>query len=312
MISKLILLPSVMPLSSQIPQDIIDIIIDELKDDDHTLKSCATVSHSFLQPSRRNLFYAIYIRDVHTLAQMKRLRDILSAESGISLFVRELNVVVCDDDADEESFVSWLANDEALADVLRMVPRLQSLSWRVESCSTLLDWEHGLSDALRSALVDLFQSPCLSTVRIFNIHHFPLSVIGAFTHVKKLILELIYFKEHSAPHSPLAQLEVLHLHVGFDLWRDPRSECFIPTSSTFPNLRCLSIGSGYSRITTFVQRIITSTTSIERVQWSFYEVPTDDPTAIDLGVMKNLKFLTFKCFLLEDGISNPDGRMYYN
>jgi hypothetical protein len=124
-------LPSFMPVSAQIPQDIIDTIIDELKDDNYTLKSCSTVSHSFLRPSRRNIFSVIHLCDGPK--QIKH--DLLSSVSGISLFIRGLNVVVdnmMEADSDQPLYESylWIREDETIARVLGMIPRLQSLLWR--------------------------------------------------------------------------------------------------------------------------------------------------------------------------------------
>jgi hypothetical protein len=304
-----------MPLASQIPQEIIDNIIDELPDDHLTLKSCATVSHSFLQPSRRNLFSIVHLS--RGPKQIKRLHDLLTTVSDISLFIRELNIAVVDIEADKEIDFTWLKEDEILARVLGMVPRLQSLSWRTATYQCL-SWEFDLSDKLRAALMDLFQSCNLATARISHLDCFPLSVLGAFTHSKKLSFSDVSFSSRgkSASHSALPQLEVLHLDIIVDSeYLNADAECFTPTSSTFPNLCCLSIESGYGNNAPFpqAQHIIASARSIERVRWCFSHLPwrtsltviacvtmliiksSLDPNAIDLGVMSNLRFLTLKC-----------------
>jgi hypothetical protein len=109
----------------------------------------------------------------------------------------------------------------------------------------------------------------------------------------------------SVPAFALTRLEVLDLEI----FADPEAlKYFNPSTSTFPNLRLLSIGYGYGEVG-LTQLIITSSAkSTERVNWMYS--PSQGTTygitphgkcieilalasLIALEVVGNLRFLTF-------------------
>jgi hypothetical protein len=251
--------------SSEIPEDIIDNIIDELTgdSDSDTLKRCATVSRSFLHPSRRNLFAAI---SFHTQGQTERLHDLLESVPEISLYIHELSFPFYKPKGVHDP-QAWLRKDKTLASILRMLPRPRVLSWGKKR--TKLQWDDDFSYALQSALLDLFRSPNLADVTIINLKYLPLSVFSAFTHVKKLRLLDVRLKGTSAlPPFQLTQLKVLIMSVRID---EKDAEFFTPTSSSFPNLSFLSINSESNANSLFNKRIIkSSTSSIERLIWNLW------------------------------------------
>jgi hypothetical protein len=248
-------------LSSEIPQDIIDTIIGELTGDSDTLKRCATVSRSFLHPSRRNLFAAIHLR---TSGETERLHDLLILVPEILLYIHELRFAINKPKGVHDP-EAWVRNDKTLAGVLRILPGLRVLSWGMTD-SWRLKWDDDYSNELRSALLDLFRSPSLATVTITNLKYLPLSVFSAFTHVKKLTLDDVELKGTSVlPPFQLTQLEVLLLAVEISI---EDAEFFTPTSSSFPNLSFLSTRSQSVGEPLFNQQIIQSSTrSIERLVW---------------------------------------------
>jgi hypothetical protein len=241
-----------MPYTTQIPEDIIDIIIDKLAYDTNTLKRCSTVSRSFFQPSRRNLFRSISLYD---LRKTKRFHRLLTSTPEISLHIHELTVTAFSDDR--------LVEDKDLVSVLGMVPRLRWLTFG-GSGPSYLDWEF-LSNHLQSALVDIFHSPCLTSVNISRIFGLPLSILSTFTNVKKLTLFKVRFRASSSvPAFALTRLEVLDLDISVD----PEDlKYFNLTSSTFPNLRLLSIGPGFGEVDLTRLIIASSAKSIEWVNW---------------------------------------------
>jgi hypothetical protein len=252
---------------SEIPQDVIDLIIGELDGDSDALKQCATVASSFLHPSRRRLFSSIHF---HNQGQAGRLHELLTSVPGISLYVYELRFW-WDSWEEDNNHSAWLRNDRTIAKVLKMLPGLRALTWGWGL--SRLDWETDLSNELRSALVDLFQAPNLRVVTITNVERLPWSILSAFTHVKKLNLLYVEFEGPSAfPASPtfaLPQLEALVCtlcQTGRDV------QLFTPTSSTFPNLSYLSIWSVLGdHDAEFNQRIIQSSGgSIEHLTWTLW------------------------------------------
>ena len=72
-----------------LPQEIKDHVIDLLRDDDETLKSCALVSRSWLRQCQKHLFAEVEIGH-HYL--MKWCRSIVPGEDGLSSFTRKLEV----------------------------------------------------------------------------------------------------------------------------------------------------------------------------------------------------------------------------
>ena len=100
------------------------------------------VSHSFLQPSQRNLFSVIHLRGLK-LNRLHKLHDILVTKPGISYFIHTLDVVV-----DGFGMTCVERVDKALARILGMVPCLQSLSLKFTVC---VFWELNLSREFRSA-----------------------------------------------------------------------------------------------------------------------------------------------------------------
>ena len=248
-----------MPSVSQrdIPQDIIDTVLDELAHDTDTLKQCSTVSRSFFRPSCKHLFRSITLDNLKKIKGFKRL---LTSKPEISFHIRKLAVT--------RDVNSTSVDDEDLARVLRMVPWLRWLTWggRFDSRERQVNWLH-LSSNLRSALVDLFRSPSLISVNIFHLHFLPASILSTFTYVKRLTFHNVYFDVSYVPTFALARLESLSLHI-YTLPSNDSVRFLTLTTSTFPNLRHLSIKSRSSDELQLIQAIITSSAqSVERVYW---------------------------------------------
>jgi hypothetical protein len=251
-----------MPHFPEIPQDIIDNIMGELSwdSDSDTLKRCATVSRSFLQPSQRRIFAAISWEDRW---DTERLHDILTKAPQISLYIHELSFAIT-------HYKRWLRkNSKILGDILRMLPCLRVLTWGKKH-ATVLEWDDDFSHGLQSALLDHFRSPILTDVTIINHKYLPLSVFTAFTHVKKLRLLDVRLKGTSAlPPFQFTQLEVLIMSVRID---KEDAEFFTPTSSSFPKLSFLSIYSETDGLSLFNKRIIESSRrSIEQLIWNIWK-----------------------------------------
>ena len=247
--------------SHDIPQDIIDTILDELAHDTNlnALKHCSTVSRSFFWSCCRHLFRSITIDN---LKQLKGFNRLLTSKPEISFHIRRLSVT--------RPARPTRVDDEDLAMVLRMVPRLRWLTWggQFDSWELQVNWLH-LSSNLQSALADLFQSPGLSTVNLSNLHFLPASILSTFTHVKRLTFLNVNFTWSDTPTFALTQLEALSLHIYTPPHHDTDGDKRLTlTKSTFPNLHHLSIKSCSSDVLQFIQQIIISSAqSIERVYW---------------------------------------------
>ncbi|KAJ7245318.1 hypothetical protein C8J57DRAFT_1362763 [Mycena rebaudengoi] len=76
-------------MSAALPQDIIDLIVDELAEDERSLKACSLVATTFTIPTRRQLFRVVSLRP---LTALQSFSDLLLLSPHIALFVRVLGV----------------------------------------------------------------------------------------------------------------------------------------------------------------------------------------------------------------------------
>ena len=249
-----------MPFSTEIPQDIIDIIIDELRGNNDALKSCATVSRSFLQPSRKNLFMFICL---DSLEKIERLQNILTSIPDISCYIHQLTLSMEAMLSAETHGPLTEASDRALTSILKMIPCPRSLSLGISPLGrALVKWTVDFSDDLKSALTDLFQSPTLNSVEISRMTDLPLSILSVFTHVKRLRLALVMLAPSVSPSWVLPQIEALDLTISVHSLHSPQ------ISFSFPNLRHITLGWYSQHTSEFLQQLIASAArSIQHVTW---------------------------------------------
>ena len=196
-------------MAKSIPQELIDKIIDQLHADHNTLKACSIVSHSFLSPCRKYLFFSIDLSRV-ALSQVHRLCYILKTQPGIGSLVRELYIYLGGD-----KICDWIVED-SLPNILEMTPHLQmmSLNGRVRPSFKFMVWEY-IPIHVRSAILNRLQSPNLTEVRIDTIGVFPSSILSSLSHIRRLRLTRTRFytpkKASPLPASTFDNLEALEL-----------------------------------------------------------------------------------------------------
>jgi hypothetical protein len=156
---------------SYFAQEIIDLIIDELSSDLATLERCSTVTRSFQLSARRHLFSVIDLISIKLAVQFHRL---LISAPDIAFNVRILYVRINPYYNTLDTIVGkWYENSILLAEILEMLPSLHTLYWSLYQ--TFVSWNE-LSCGLRSALVNLFPCPSLTTiVMTSHPYGFPLS-----------------------------------------------------------------------------------------------------------------------------------------
>ena len=237
--------------------DILENVIDHLRGDDSSLKRCSLVSRSFHPPSHRNLFFFI---DLNTTKKIDQLRTLLITSPDIRQYIRQLSVTIritAPLDVDIEGQVI-----ASLADVCGMLPVLKDLMWKT---SLLLSWD-AFSSELQSALVNLFRSPTLTTLRIGELEKFPLSVFHNTSSIKKLELLFVVLGDNSREPAVLPHLEVLNIQTcGPTPSGSPRYQIVTP------NLRCLCF-LDYDDLdsSTLAQQAVNSAAnSLERIYWTY-------------------------------------------
>ena len=254
---------------TSIPQELIDKIIDQLHTDQDTLKACAVVSRSFLSPSRRHLYYSIDLGDSFTISvqrSLQKLYDILKSHPDIASLIREFHILLVRGPA---IFTDWIEEDVLLQGILGMTQlQLLSLNGTVYHSTDMWD---DIPINIQSAVLQCFQSPTLTEVRLNCIGTLPTSVIATLTHVRRLSLRFFAFRDDlqtessNTPTKSLEHLEALDLGMcGKPL---PETVSFL-----VQKLRLLSIGSCDSRTLTSAQTVISSGHLITTVIWTYCNV----------------------------------------
>lgn len=108
-----------MDLPTPLPQDIVDEIIDNLDNSPQALKSCARVSRSFLNPSRKKLFSVIQL----TTETSQRLLPLLQDHSEIADYILDVSFI----------FLSPDESNAILLDILSLLTCLRGLTIELEA-----------------------------------------------------------------------------------------------------------------------------------------------------------------------------------
>jgi hypothetical protein len=128
---------------TSVPQDIIETIIDELRDDLRTLTTCALVSHTFRPQSQKHIFSRITLL-IYRNRRIQQINDILSIHPELALYVRHLRISL------------GRTPDHTLARTVRMLTQIRSLHFGWLGSS--VGWEKYPVD-VKSAILDLFYLP---------------------------------------------------------------------------------------------------------------------------------------------------------
>jgi len=244
--------------SVQIPQDVLECIIDELHSDIDTLKTCAVISHSFLAPTRRHLFHSIRL-DTPLLSH--RLCNLFTTRPEIALYVRKLFLLT----GDSLHRQSWLASDKSLPTILRMVDHLQMFT--MSQLTQLIYWDK-FSTEVASALADRFRSPMLTVVKIWQCRRLPVSLINNFLYVKELSLILTSFYDDSEG-TPVSVLRLPRLH-SLEILPAARNDQPVAIFPQMENLQLLFIRACDWYTLSVTQEVIRScATSIRSVMWCY-------------------------------------------
>ena len=213
-----------------IPQDIFDEVISYLRvhSDRDTLHSCSVVSHSFFIPARRKLFYAITLENARAA---QALYNLLKLNHVSAYYIGELYIDTSIWNYKFNEMVLWFEKDQVLPKILELTQCLTLISLKPD---TITDWS-SISVELRSALVKQFQLPTLTEARIHSIRDFPSTVITNSSHLRKLVLNTVYFTPPSADVVSIPGL--VHLE---QLELDGETRNVLLSESGMRNIRLLS------------------------------------------------------------------------
>jgi hypothetical protein len=192
-----------------VPHDIICSVLEMVpQDDTNTLKQCSVVSRSFLTPCQRKLFSITYLSLFKgSLSRLRHLYGLLFSRRYIASYIRELHVIDC------ELCKTWdPGSKQPEAEILRhllliLTPHLRVFSLALNYGSLLtMPWSHFPSN-LQSALLKLFKSPNMTSIKVTNlcVDTFPADIFSGLKQLKKLGFVSCYHRNHSSDF-PLASL----------------------------------------------------------------------------------------------------------
>jgi hypothetical protein len=228
--------------SRSTPQEIIDLIIFELRHEESTLAQCSLVSRMFLRPCRAWLFHWVELFDPE---DSREFHSLLTANPELASHVRELEIyaqffegqytssdedpndtfIVLGKDADHEvEMEQWILTEESLASIISMLPFITSFSLLSNSwkrSKNAVDW-NDFSPALKSSVFRLLATQYLRNITFNRVKNLPPACFNGLSRVKQLVLQEVSINvDASVPITlvvPKMQLELLHISTD---WSEP-------------------------------------------------------------------------------------------
>lgn len=218
-----------------IPEDIVNIILDELSDSDDdrsTLLACSVVARSFVAPSQSRLFRHVGVSSFQE--RCRKLHALLTQSPHIAGHIRILAL-----EADWSLAMSrkpesrtWIFDEPALVPLLGMLPNLKALYLNPQHKAATLEWEE-FPINLQASLLRLLQSPDLIKLELEYLR-VPASIFNQSTHLKELRLpysEILESGAHSSePSGHKSCLKSLLVSAG------PAGETIVKDLSPFFDL----------------------------------------------------------------------------
>ncbi|KAJ7283334.1 hypothetical protein C8J57DRAFT_1292193, partial [Mycena rebaudengoi] len=102
------------------PQEILDAIVDQLKNDKRALAACSRAAAAFTAPTRRYLLHTV---ELWSLRRIRRFYELLISSPRVSQFVRELQLTGTDANHDDKRLVLIL-------NALQRIEMLQLFEYR--------------------------------------------------------------------------------------------------------------------------------------------------------------------------------------
>jgi hypothetical protein len=256
---------------SILPQELIDIVIDELGSDiasdfeNHsmefqTLQNCALVSRSFRSHATRWIFFRVSFQGrwnektwIHK--RVEGFFKILIANPSIGESVRELFIQTSQNDFD---FDFWLQDNASLVSVLGRLSQIQrfSLVYGLKP----INWET-LPSKTATALRSTIQSPSIRFLELRDIHEFPWFILAGCRTIKDLKIFRVHASRrhfivpaHPAPSAIAPMLESVYIIGAYSMAESLFSNTI--TARMFSQLRILSVSFHRSWETTDATKFI--------------------------------------------------------
>jgi hypothetical protein len=163
-------------------QELVDMIIDDLKDEKWVLHSCSLVCRSWAPTCQRHIFrrtvlfppcWDSYLRRRTGVSYSKRLLEVLRRSPHVVDYIRVLYIF-------EQN---WIATDETLPLLLRQLTNLARLEFR------RLSWD-SLGSDLKESLCAVLENPRMTYLEIGEAHFGNLDNLEALLHHAKALTGL--------------------------------------------------------------------------------------------------------------------------
>ncbi|RDB16532.1 hypothetical protein Hypma_002970 [Hypsizygus marmoreus] len=170
---------------TDLPQEIIDKIIDSLWKDDQTLKSCALASSFLRHRCQKRLFSSIAL-DKSLCCD--RLLGLLTQNPPLCTYIHDILLMI-----DHETDPQWLGVNKNLSCVLDMLTSLRSCSLSI--CNQI-NWED-IHPHTTAALFRVFALPSLASIEILSLFGIPNTFFDISNVLEQLVLKSVTFTRTS-------------------------------------------------------------------------------------------------------------------
>ncbi|KAJ7607588.1 hypothetical protein FB45DRAFT_948013, partial [Roridomyces roridus] len=209
-----------------LPQELVDLVVQNIADDKESLRSCSLAERPFVRPTQVHLFKKIEILpptpDKSGPNPCQKFQKTIASSPHLATLVHELRIVLVGSETSfaidaEGSYTSerrptWVMSGRTLALVLPALIRLKRisiveespLSWNAVGQFTM-NWDK-FGRSLKSALTVILSSPHLESVHIRGLLiHSPKELLSLFseaTSLKSLTLGRVFFAQEGSKHEP--------------------------------------------------------------------------------------------------------------
>ncbi|KAJ7614803.1 hypothetical protein FB45DRAFT_1108925 [Roridomyces roridus] len=148
-----------------VPQELVDLIIDDLEGDTTSLRSCCLAARTFVLPAQVHLFKKIEFHPPEPTGGVpcRRFYEIIAVSPHLTALVQDLRIIM--GEVKYARIPSWLVTEGTLADILPLL-KLRHISIVGEPSHGKwirpynLEWDQ-LGASLQSAMVNILSSPTL-------------------------------------------------------------------------------------------------------------------------------------------------------
>ncbi|KAJ6569841.1 hypothetical protein DFH09DRAFT_1362987 [Mycena vulgaris] len=281
-----------------IPQELIDLIVDNLHDDIPALKACSLAARTFVCSTRTHIFKKIEITPPpvgnNRQSPCQKLYKLLTSSPHIAPLVDELCIVLVGQ-YPAEPHATWIMAGRTLSLVLPLLD-LRRLSL-VENSPA--DWNSAgkfsmnwnkMGRALKSALADVFSSPNLESVQLRGIVvESPFQLLSLFskaTSLKGLSLSRVHFTQQWDELKPWPDSDPWRPQLRSLLVSDSSGETFSPCLLN-PRIDLAHVKS-LCAVTEWRDKIVSQTTAVEHLRLCYLSGPWA-PESIALIFSPNLR-----------------------